>query len=298
MVPTFYNIAKVFVQSRTIVYSTYVPLPSLIILLAWTFIHQVAMMHNLKISPRGGALEDVLGLGDVLEDTFCSPWPRSLKSSKIALSSARGHHYFWTAEILLENARNLAENLQRPFFLVSSSRDRLKKFLKTFFFWKKFLKTFFFEIARNKNLKTFFFLDNLRLLPWSLASRGSLLGLEIFLSPWPWPQALCPRLHLWYCNIWYKTKPNQTIVHVNICFHYWYTSCKAIWITSKVQKHLTVCGYTGLHFILFTILTLNFELVISTSALVGRMWRTRHVLLVEELAVIVSSISVCWVSSL
>ena len=41
---------------------------------------------------RGGVLEDVLGL----EDTFSSPWPwpRSLKSSKIALSSAQGQHYF------------------------------------------------------------------------------------------------------------------------------------------------------------------------------------------------------------
>ena len=43
---------------------------------------------------RGGVLEDILGLEDVLEDTFSSPWPRSLKYSKIALSSARGQHYF------------------------------------------------------------------------------------------------------------------------------------------------------------------------------------------------------------
>ena len=54
---------------------------------------------------RGGVLEDVLGLEDVLEDTFSSPWPwprrsslwpwpRSLKSSKIALSSARGQLSF------------------------------------------------------------------------------------------------------------------------------------------------------------------------------------------------------------
>ena len=39
----------------------------------------------------------------------------SLRSSKIALSSARGQHYFWTVEILLENARNLAETLQITF---------------------------------------------------------------------------------------------------------------------------------------------------------------------------------------
>ena len=45
---------------------------------------------------RGGVLEDVLSLQDVLENTFSSPWPwpRSLKSSKITLSSARGQHYF------------------------------------------------------------------------------------------------------------------------------------------------------------------------------------------------------------
>ena len=60
---------------------------------------------------RGGVLQDVLGL----EDTFLSPWPQSLKSSKIALSSARGQHYFWTVEISLENARNLAKNLWTPF---------------------------------------------------------------------------------------------------------------------------------------------------------------------------------------
>ena len=61
------------------------------------------------ITVRGGVLEDVLGLEDVLEDRFWSPWPwpwprrsspwpwpwpRGLKSSKIGLSSARGQHYF------------------------------------------------------------------------------------------------------------------------------------------------------------------------------------------------------------
>ena len=48
----------------------------------------------------------------------------------------------------------------------------------------------------------FFFGERLRLCPWSLASRGSVLGkavlgLGFFLFPWPWPPALCPRLHLW-----------------------------------------------------------------------------------------------------
>ena len=62
--------------------------------------------HQIKptgwfVSTRDGVLENILGLEDVLEDTFwspwprsSSPWPRSLGSSKIALSLARGQHYF------------------------------------------------------------------------------------------------------------------------------------------------------------------------------------------------------------
>ena len=55
----------------------------------------------------------VLGLG--LKASSPWPWSWSLRSLKIALSSARGQHYFWIVEILLEYARNLAENLQIPF---------------------------------------------------------------------------------------------------------------------------------------------------------------------------------------
>ena len=78
---------------------------------------------------RGGVLEDVLGLENVLEDTFWSPWPwpwprrsspwpwpRSLKSSKIALSSARGQHYFL-------NSWNFVGKHQKP----------RRKFASTFF---------------------------------------------------------------------------------------------------------------------------------------------------------------------
>ena len=56
---------------------------------------------------------EVLGLGLGLEAP--SPWPRSLKSSKIALSSARGQHYFfeqlkfrWKT---LETSRKICEHL-------------------------------------------------------------------------------------------------------------------------------------------------------------------------------------------
>ena len=67
----------------------------------------ICKINNIQGVPkcRGGVLEDVLGLEDVLEDRFWSPWPwprrsspwpwpRGLKSSKIGLSSARGQHFF------------------------------------------------------------------------------------------------------------------------------------------------------------------------------------------------------------
>ena len=78
---------------------------------------------------------------------------------------------------------------------------------------KFFRKRFFVEIALKIFVKTFFlfFGEHLRLCPWPraflpLASRVSVLGkavlglgLGFILCPWPWPRALCPRLHL--CNL-------------------------------------------------------------------------------------------------
>ena len=57
------------------------------------------------VKTRGGLHEDVLGL----EDTFWNswPWPRSLKSSKIALSSTRGQRYFL-------NSWNFVGKRQKP----------------------------------------------------------------------------------------------------------------------------------------------------------------------------------------
>ena len=110
-----------------------------------------------------------------LEDTFWSPWSQSLKSSKIALSSTLGQHYFWNVEISLENARNLVENLQGPFFWFPQVEIARKKiFCRPFLPEKNFWRPFCFGRT--------------------LASVSLVLGLEIFLCPWP--QALCPRLHL------------------------------------------------------------------------------------------------------
>ena len=121
-------------------------------------------------------------LEDVLKDTFWSPWPwprrsspwprpRSLKPSKIALSSARGQHYFLNRLIILENARNLAENLKRP-FLFSSFGDRLKKR-----FWRLFFPIFGNRL--KKSFEYFFFI-------WrTLASVSLVLGLG--------RERVCPR---------------------------------------------------------------------------------------------------------
>ena len=60
---------------------------------------------SLLQNDRSGVLEDVLGLGDILKDTFSSPWswprsssfwpwPRSLQVLENVLSSVRGKHYF------------------------------------------------------------------------------------------------------------------------------------------------------------------------------------------------------------
>ena len=66
-----------------------------------------------------------------------------------------------------------------------------------------------------KNFKKKIFFENTCgcvLGPWiraflSLASRGSVLekavlglGIGFFLCAWPWPRALCPRIHLWFAS--------------------------------------------------------------------------------------------------
>ena len=54
------------------------------------------------------------------------PWPRSLKSSKIAPSSARGQHYFFEQlKISLEKRRKTSrKNLPTPFFVFPHLEDK------------------------------------------------------------------------------------------------------------------------------------------------------------------------------
>ena len=64
---------------------------------------------------------------------------------------------------------------------------------------KNFWRPLFLEIAWKIFWRRLFFGEHLCLCPLSLASRGpvlgrAVLGLGLFLCPWP--QALCPRLHL------------------------------------------------------------------------------------------------------
>ena len=114
---------------------------------------QLTYNYNIAIF-RGEVLEDVL------EDRFWSPWswPQSLTYSKIALSSARGlHYYFLNRWNFVGKCQNLAENLRRTFFC----------FPQVEIAWKKFLKTFFWDCLKNFLENLLCFGEHLRLCPWS-----------------------------------------------------------------------------------------------------------------------------------
>ena len=132
-------------------------------------------------------LVEFFNRGGVLKDTFWSSWPQSLKTLKIALSTAGGLHYFLHRWNLLENARNLTEKLQRP-NLFSQLEITRKKFLKTFF-WdhlKKIFEDLFLFFLRTPAPVSlvlglehpFLFLAS----RWS-ALRRAVLGLRFFCVP-------------------------------------------------------------------------------------------------------------------
>ena len=116
---------------------------------------------------------EVVGLGIEASSSRKLPCPR-LEGSTI----------FCTVEILLKNARNLAENFLRSLFVFFNWRSLEKKCLRPFS-PEKFFEVFF--VWRT-------------LAPVSLALSIPVLDLERVCSrkgyAWPWPRALCPRLHI------------------------------------------------------------------------------------------------------
>ena len=76
----------------------------------------VTEVESSRTSLASRTLFEVLGLG--LEASSPWPWPRSLKSSKICLSSVRGQHYFLNRWNFVGNARSFAENLFSSIFFV------------------------------------------------------------------------------------------------------------------------------------------------------------------------------------
>ena len=106
---------------------------------------------------------------------------------------------------LFLNRWNFVGKRQKPcgksaknFFWFPQVHIAWKKIFEDLFCLKKFFEDLIFEIAWKKILKTFFFWRTLASVSLALVSRGSVLGLglEIFLCPWLWPRALCPRIHL------------------------------------------------------------------------------------------------------
>ena len=95
---------------------------------------QNAACFFLNMIDSGGALEDVLGLEGVLEDTIWShwprrpspwPWPRSLQVLENALSSAREQHYFLTLK--------MGQGYDQFCFVLKNAREPEKKFEDIFF---------------------------------------------------------------------------------------------------------------------------------------------------------------------
>ena len=93
---------------------------------------------------RGGVLEDVLGLEDVLRINFevlglglegqvLSLDLEASSPPKLPCPRLEDSTIFYTVEILLENVRNIAEILRRP-FLFSTIGNRLKVYYYYYYY--------------------------------------------------------------------------------------------------------------------------------------------------------------------
>ena len=133
--------------------------------------------------PRGHILKSLgFGLeGQVLGLDFEASSPQ-----KFACPRHKDRANFCIVEIILENARNLAKKLQKPFF--PQLQIARKKFLINFFFWRT-LEPVSFVLGLE------------HFCPWpreGLFSEGLFYNSDFFLCSWPLPRVFCPRLHLWW----------------------------------------------------------------------------------------------------
>ena len=139
---------------------------------------------------------EVLGLG--LEGQVLGLGLEASSPRKLACPRLEDSSIFWKVKILWSG--------WKIFWKTFCSGDRLKNFCEDLFF-------FFGEHLRFVSLVLGLGLEHS--CPWpreclsserlSLALASDFfcvlgLGLGFFLCPWPWPRALCPRLHLW-CKV-------------------------------------------------------------------------------------------------
>ena len=125
----------------------------------------------------------VLGLG--LEDQVLGFGLKASSPRKLPCPGIEDSIIFWTLKIVLENARNLAENLERP-LMYSSFGDRLKKLFEDIFYFLRSLAPASLVLALSIPVLCLERVCTRKGCPWP----------RIFLDPWPWPRRLCPRLHL------------------------------------------------------------------------------------------------------
>ena len=129
------------------------------------------------------------------------PWPRGHILKSLALASKVKSLALASRPQVLENWPVLGSRTAL-FFELLKFRGALEKF---------FGKRFFVEIAWKIFVKT----------SCLSSERPSLaLASDFFLCPWPWPRALCPRLHFWYqsgefkSNVWEKSNRAWCLIAV------------------------------------------------------------------------------------
>ena len=119
----------------------------------WLMKNLIPEVEFLRTSLASRTHFEVLVLGLKSQVLGLASKPQVLENCLVL--SLRTTLFFWTTKILLENARNLAENLRRP-FLCSSVGDRLKNLFEDvfiFFFFANRLKKIFGNLFLDRQKK-------------------------------------------------------------------------------------------------------------------------------------------------